>query len=193
MKIYICILSLVGLFISPVSLLAKHACILGAPRENCSHEIADCTDIKATLKRGSKSQQVLALQKYLQTFGYLQTEPSGYFGVLSTAAVKEFQSAHNIDTTGIAGPLTRRAIKNNSCKTINNNTEQSTTTNTIQNNNIPIVKISSTSTSGSGQFNALKVLLRSLGIDTNFATTTMNESQILEMTRRFEEDYIFNK
>jgi peptidoglycan hydrolase-like protein with peptidoglycan-binding domain len=54
---------------------------------------------------------VTELQKILIADGYLVIPaPTGYFGSLTQAAVKQYQAAHGIQTTGYVGPLTRGAL-----------------------------------------------------------------------------------
>jgi hypothetical protein len=55
--------------------------------------------------------QVTNLQTFLQSQGLFPSAPIGIFGPLTYHAVKEFQSAHGIPTTGFVGPLTRAEIK----------------------------------------------------------------------------------
>ena len=59
--------------------------------------------------------EVSVLQDFLQAGGYLNSNPVGYFGLMTTAAVKKFQSANNISATGYVGPITREKIKAQSC------------------------------------------------------------------------------
>jgi peptidoglycan hydrolase-like protein with peptidoglycan-binding domain len=59
--------------------------------------------------------EVSTLQDFLQSKGYLNSEPTGYFGLLTLNAVKSFQRANGIDPTGYVGPLTRAKIKAVSC------------------------------------------------------------------------------
>lgn len=61
------------------------------------------------------SGEVSILQKFLKTKGYLDYEPTGFFGPATLSAVKKFQSASDILSTGYVGPLTRRGIKASSC------------------------------------------------------------------------------
>ena len=58
---------------------------------------------------------VSALQDFLQAKGHLNSEPTGFFGLLTLGAVKKFQSANGIESTGFVGPLTRAKIKNLTC------------------------------------------------------------------------------
>ncbi|MHB8661053.1 MAG: peptidoglycan-binding domain-containing protein, partial [Minisyncoccota bacterium] len=65
------------------------------------------------LSLGSRGEDVIALQAFLEERGYLVMPPAvakGYFGALTSAAVKRFQKAKNIDPIGIVGPLTIVAI-----------------------------------------------------------------------------------
>ncbi len=59
--------------------------------------------------------EVSVLQDFLQTNGYLQSNPVGFFGLMTTAAVKSFQSANGITSTGYVGPITREKIKTQTC------------------------------------------------------------------------------
>jgi len=80
------------------------------------------TSLTRDLEKGMKGDDVLALQKYLNTMGYRVTsEGSGspgnetiYFGKATKAALIAFQKAHGISPSlGYFGPLTRAYIKNN--------------------------------------------------------------------------------
>ncbi len=55
---------------------------------------------------------VTALQNTLRELGYFNHSSTGYFGMMTFKAVKEFQRAHNISPTGFVGPLTRQALEN---------------------------------------------------------------------------------
>ena len=59
--------------------------------------------------------EVSVLQDFLQTKGFLSSEPSGFFGLLTLRAVKSFQTANSINPTGYVGPLTRARINSLSC------------------------------------------------------------------------------
>lgn len=63
------------------------------------------------LHEGMISSDVTQLQTLLIKDGYLHINPpTGYFGSLTLAAVKEYQTAHKIPDTGFVGPLTRAAL-----------------------------------------------------------------------------------
>jgi len=77
-------------------------------------------DIPINLTYGSRDETtngaVSQLQDYLQANNYLHVSPSGYFGLLTLAAVKDFQTAHGISPTGFVGPITRAKIKSLTCQ-----------------------------------------------------------------------------
>lgn len=60
--------------------------------------------------------QVSELQDFLNNEGYLASEPTGYFGLMTVKAVKAFQGAYGISQTGSVGPITMAKIKAISCK-----------------------------------------------------------------------------
>lgn len=62
---------------------------------------------------GQTSSEVIELQKYLIGENYLVSDATGYFGSLTLDAVKRFQLAKGISTTGYVGTLTRGALNNN--------------------------------------------------------------------------------
>lgn len=59
--------------------------------------------------------EVSALQDFLQANNYLNSEPTGFFGVLTLQAAKNFQQANGISPTGFVGPITRAKIKSLTC------------------------------------------------------------------------------
>lgn len=59
---------------------------------------------------GSTGGAVTALQEKLAALGYLSAAPTGYFGSLTEAAVKQFQAAQGIEQAGYVGPATRAAL-----------------------------------------------------------------------------------
>jgi parallel beta-helix repeat protein len=65
----------------------------------------------ANLRAGATGADVNALQQILIDAGFLKiAAPTGFFGPLTMAAVKQFQTAHNIPATGFVGPLTIAAL-----------------------------------------------------------------------------------
>ncbi|MCL5012167.1 MAG: peptidoglycan-binding protein [Patescibacteria group bacterium] len=86
-----------------------------------------CTSLTQMLVYGDNGPQVLALQNYLYAIGYMSATPNGHFGPATLAAVKQFQSAHQISAIGTVGPLTRAAIERVSCIASSQNNLPSTT------------------------------------------------------------------
>ncbi len=62
------------------------------------------------LYRGVRNNAVMELQKILIAKNFLVSEPTGYFGVLTEAAVRKYQKANGIEQTGTVGPITRVAL-----------------------------------------------------------------------------------
>lgn len=79
-----------------------------------------CLDLQNNLRYRMRdigtSDDISSLQDYLQANGYLHTEPTGFFGVLTLQASKNFQQANGISPTGFVGPITRAKIKALSCQ-----------------------------------------------------------------------------
>ncbi len=74
-----------------------------------------CLVLTNFMERGSKVSQVIQLQSFLSLYGYMQVWPTGYFGPITEAAVKSFQSASGIDVRGWAGPATRGKVAEMTC------------------------------------------------------------------------------
>ncbi len=62
------------------------------------------------LQYGDKDDYVLRLQKDLYSRGYMETEPTGYFGKETQKAVAYYQERHDLESDGKAGPKTQQAI-----------------------------------------------------------------------------------
>lgn len=56
-----------------------------------------------TLKKGMSGNEVLKLQQFLKTSGFLDVEPTGYFGEKTEVAVIKLQSRYDLAQDGIAG------------------------------------------------------------------------------------------
>ncbi len=74
-----------------------------------------CLVLTNFMERGSRVTQVIQLQSFLSLHGYMQVWPTGYFGPITEAAVKSFQSANSIDVRGWAGPATRGKVAEITC------------------------------------------------------------------------------
>ena len=57
----------------------------------------------STLRKGDESAEVMVLQQYLLSLGYLSTQPDGQFGSGTERAVKLFQEANGLTADGVAG------------------------------------------------------------------------------------------
>ncbi len=62
------------------------------------------------LKQGNRGATVLTLQQQLQTLGYFQTNPTGYFGPITTNSVIKLQADYKLKIDGIVGPQTNQII-----------------------------------------------------------------------------------
>jgi titin len=66
-----------------------------------------------TLQKGMRGQAVTELQNRLTWLGFYSGPVTGYFGVLTEAAVTSYQRAHYLPQVGVAGPLTRAFLNAN--------------------------------------------------------------------------------
>lgn len=62
------------------------------------------------LKDGVQGSQVSILQKDLKTLGFLSIGPTGYYGEITSAAVKKLQGKYGLIKDGVAGPATLSLI-----------------------------------------------------------------------------------
>ncbi|HEU5114885.1 MAG TPA: peptidoglycan-binding domain-containing protein [Candidatus Paceibacterota bacterium] len=80
---------------------------------------AGCLSVSSNLFQGMTDStaggQIRALQDYLFSAGYLSATPNGVFGPATAGAVKKFQLANGISSTGNVGDLTRVALRLKSC------------------------------------------------------------------------------
>ena len=110
-KIYI-------IFVCGFSLRSSHYSqffFLQAPDPDPNPTESDCVSITNNLRYRARDAntngEVSTLQDFLQSKGYLNSEPTGYFGLLTFKAVKDFQKDNNISPTGYVGPVTRAKIQ----------------------------------------------------------------------------------
>ena len=66
--------------------------------------------ISRTLVKGMSGDEVTILQKFLVNDGLLVGSATGYFGSLTEAAVKQFQTKLGLEPVGIVGPRTRAEV-----------------------------------------------------------------------------------
>ncbi len=62
------------------------------------------------LKIGDRGEGVRVVQEQLIKAGYLEGEPNGYYGPNTTDAVRRFQTANYLASSGVAGPTTRAKL-----------------------------------------------------------------------------------
>lgn len=74
-----------------------------------------CTVLTSFLSFGSKGTQVYNLQYFLVDNGYMEHQPTSYYGRNTEAAVLEWQKRHGVDQRGYIGPNTRASIASLSC------------------------------------------------------------------------------
>lgn len=87
----------------------------------------NCITLNQDLRQGSDdtlngNNEVRKLQGALVRLGFLNVEPTGYFGGATFNAVKNFQSSNNIQPTGFVGSHTRSTVRDRTCNTNSNNT-----------------------------------------------------------------------
>lgn len=80
--------------------------------------LADADDLE-TVRRGSDSADVKALQSALIDVGYLTGSADGQFGSKSAAAVSAFQAAMGLKQTGVADPLLQLLLDSVRQQTVN--------------------------------------------------------------------------
>jgi len=62
------------------------------------------------LQIGDRGEAVRVVQEQLIKAGYLEGEPNGYYGPYTADAVRRFQSANYLASSGVAGPTTRAKL-----------------------------------------------------------------------------------
>ena len=77
-----------------------------------------CANLTVSLRYGDQSKDVTILQDYLNSNGYLKVTPTGFFGRATFDAVKAFQAANDISTSGFVGPITRAKIQVLDCASV---------------------------------------------------------------------------
>lgn len=63
------------------------------------------------LRKGAKGEAVIRLQTRLRSIGLLQTSADGDFGAATELAIKAAQRKYNIESDGVVGEATWRALK----------------------------------------------------------------------------------
>ena len=63
----------------------------------------------------NRNGEVSVLQDFLHSKGYLNSNPTGYFGTMTQAALRNFQRDNGINSTGYFGSITRAKFRTLSC------------------------------------------------------------------------------
>lgn len=91
----------------------KKSLIMAVARPDYTSHPEEVVDVKvAVLKKGTKGDQVKALQALLIGYGYDlgRTGVDGSFGSLTDQAVRKYQSRNGLETDGSVGPATWRKL-----------------------------------------------------------------------------------
>ena len=72
--------------------------------------LQDRASVAATSQVGSRGAEVRAIQQKLKERGLFKSDVTGYYGEITRKAVLAFQKQQGISQTGIAGPLTLKAL-----------------------------------------------------------------------------------
>src|SRR5690348_12287823 len=86
--------ALLALIILPISVFAVGDV---DPQGKVSSCVALSYNLRYRSQDDSTNAEVSLFQDFLQSQGYLNSEPTGYFGLLTVQAAKSFQSANGID------------------------------------------------------------------------------------------------
>lgn len=76
----------------------------------CASIVSTHAAITSVLQKGSSGSQVVELQVFLKNKGYFTDTVSGYYGSVTSLAVKAFQEANGIEVAGRVGKITAAAI-----------------------------------------------------------------------------------
>jgi hypothetical protein len=85
------------------------------------------TSPSLTIRKGTTSAEVSAIQSTLKAEGYFTGNVTGYYGDITAEAVSNYQKAKNLPVTGVVNDTTLKELKlvlskNDSCVTVSNNT-----------------------------------------------------------------------
>ena len=67
--------------------------------------------LSRNLSQGMRGDDVLYLQKFLQSEQYLAANPTGYFGPMTAQAVAKWQASQGVSAVGSFGPMSRERVK----------------------------------------------------------------------------------
>src|SRR3989338_6784263 len=112
MKKYIGILFVLSFPVVPAFSFAQVGDVDPNPASDC---VALQNNLRYRDRDVNKNGEVSTLQDFLQSQGYLKSDPSGYFGLLTFQAAKDFQKDNGISPTGYIGTITKAKIKALTC------------------------------------------------------------------------------
>lgn len=91
--------------------------------DNGTYNSTTCYYFTYDMRKGSKdvntNGEVSKLQEALVQLGYMSADPTGYFGNTTYNAVRSFQSAKGLLSSGFVGSYTRAALQSATCNTPN--------------------------------------------------------------------------
>src|SRR3989344_1426982 len=116
MKKHLLVFVLAFSVLLPTTLLAQSPADID-PNPTASSCVSLNNNLRYQSRDVNTGDEVSTMQDFLQSQGYLNSEPTGYFGLLTLAAAKSFQSTNGISPTGYVGPITRAKIKSLTCGT----------------------------------------------------------------------------
>lgn len=83
-----------------------------APQGELLGEVLGASTFNFTrsLSEGDSGTDVMELQKLLKEKGFFMSEVTGYFGPVTTAALRAYQSANGLEPAGVVGPRTLKLL-----------------------------------------------------------------------------------
>lgn len=82
--------------------------LLGVVASNVAHAESPLT---SDVKMGARGEKVMMLQDFLRAEGHFNLPSTGYFGPVTTAALKNYQTANGLTPTGILDTETLAVIQ----------------------------------------------------------------------------------
>lgn len=70
-----------------------------------------CGMLARSLAQGAHGDDVVSLQEFLQSEGYLSASATGYYGPATAQAVARWQASQGLSAVGVIGPMSRERIK----------------------------------------------------------------------------------
>lgn len=75
-----------------------------------STNLTNVSAAEITLREGMSGSTITTLQRNLNNLGFLKVKPTGYFGDLTTSAVKKLQHKYKLKEDGVVGKSTKKVI-----------------------------------------------------------------------------------